>query len=150
PLKRALETYTVLTIGDGLVTVIPALMISISGGLIITRTTSDTKLGLDFQKQVFSNSQPLLLASAVLAAMAAFPGLPKVPFLVLAGGVGSVAWRLRQKTAASDKIRTPSTPPARESLESLLKVEPLAVEVGLGLVNVVEGGQNSPLLRRIA
>jgi flagellar biosynthesis protein FlhA len=64
-LKRALETYTVLTIGDGLVTVIPALMISISGGLIVTRASSDTKLGIDFQKQVFSNWQPLMLASGV-------------------------------------------------------------------------------------
>src|SRR5580692_7292287 len=70
-LKRALQTYTVLTIGDGLVTVIPALMISISGGLIITRTSSETKLGRDFQKQVFSNPQPLLLAAGVLIAMAA-------------------------------------------------------------------------------
>ena len=81
--KRALETYTVLTIGDGLVTVIPALMISISGGLIVTRASSETKLGLDFQKQVFGNPQPLFLAAGVLVAMAAFPGLPKIPFLVL-------------------------------------------------------------------
>jgi len=150
PLQRALETYTVLTIGDGLVTVIPALMISISGGLIITRTSSDTKLGLDFQKQVFSNPQPLLLASGVLIAMAAFPGLPKIPFLVLGAGVGTIAWRMRQKTGAGDKAKPPATAPARENLETLLKVEPLSVEVGLGLVQMVEGGQNSPLLRRIA
>jgi len=149
PLQRALETYTVLTIGDGLVTVIPALMISISGGLIITRTSSETKLGLDFQKQVFSNPQPLMLASGVLVAMAAFPGLPKLPFLVLGGGVGVLAWRVRQKTASGEKTKAPAAPP-RESLEGLLKVEPLSVEVGLGLVQLVEGGQNSPLLRRIA
>ena len=149
-LQHALETYTVLTIGDGLVTVIPALMISISGGLIITRASSDSRLGLDFQKQIFSNSQPLLLAAGILVAMAAFPGLPKVPFLVLGGGVGLVAWRLRQKSAAAEKSQTPAAPPARESLESLLHVEPLAVEVGLGLVQLVEGGQNSPLLKRIA
>jgi flagellar biosynthesis protein FlhA len=148
--KRALETYTVLTIGDGLVTVIPALMISISGGLIITRASSDTRLGLDFEKQVFSNAQPLFLAAGVLIAMAAFPGLPKVPFLVLGGGVGWVAWRLRQKSATTDKTQTPAAPPVRDSLETLLRVEPLAVEVGLGLVQLVEGGQNSPLLRRIA
>jgi flagellar biosynthesis protein FlhA len=149
-LKRALQTYTVLTIGDGLVTVIPALMISISGGLIITRTSSETKLGIDFQKQVFGNANPLLLASGVLIAMAAFPGLPKIPFLVLGGGVGAMAWRLRQKTATGDKTKAPAAAPARENLEGLLKVEPLAVEVGLGLVQMVEGGQNSPLLRRIA
>jgi flagellar biosynthesis protein FlhA len=149
-LKRALQTYTVLTIGDGLVTVIPALMISISGGLIITRTSSETKLGIDFQKQVFSNAHPLLLASGVLIAMAAFPGLPKIPFLVLGGGVGALAWRVRQKTAIGEKAKAPAAVPARESLEGLLKVEPLAVEVGLGLVQMVEGGQNSPLLKRIA
>jgi flagellar biosynthesis protein FlhA len=148
--KRALQTYTVLTIGDGLVTVIPALMISISGGLIVTRGSSDTKLGLDFQKQVFSNPQPLMLASGVLMAMAAFPGLPKIPFLVLGSSVGVIAWRLRQKSAATEKAALPTAVPARESLDGLLRVEPLAMEVGLGLVQLVEGGQSSPLLRRIA
>src|SRR5713101_5126987 len=120
-LKRALQTYTVLTIGDGLVTVIPALMISISGGLIITRASSDTKLGLDFQKQIFSNSQPLLLASGVLMAMAAFPGLPKIPFILLGAGVGVVAWRVRQQTATAEKTKPAVTAPARENLEGLLK-----------------------------
>ena len=148
-LTRALQTYTVLTIGDGLVTVIPALMISISGGLIVTRASSDTKLGMDFEKQVFSNPQPLFLASGVLMAMAALPGLPKIPFLVLGASVGAMAWRLRQKTGVTEKTKPP-TAPVRENLEGLLRVEPLAVEVGLGLVNLVEGGQNSPLLKRIA
>src|SRR5438477_1351645 len=81
-LKHALETYTVLTIGDGLVTVIPALMISISGGLIVTRASADAKLGAEFRKPIFSNSQPLLLASGVLLALAALPSMPKLPFLV--------------------------------------------------------------------
>jgi flagellar biosynthesis protein FlhA len=148
--QRALETYTVLTIGDGLVTVIPALMISISGGLIVTRASSDSNLGLDIQKQVFGNPQPLFLAAGVLVAMAAFPGLPKIPFLVLGSGVGTMAWRLRQKAAGAEKVKPPAAAPARENLESLLRIEPLAVEVGLGLVHLVEGGQNSPLLKRIA
>jgi flagellar biosynthesis protein FlhA len=148
--QRALQTYTVLTIGDGLVTVIPALMISISGGLIVTRASSDTNLGIDIQKQVFGNPQPLFLAAGVLVAMAGFPGLPKIPFLVLGGGVGAMAWRLRQKAAIADKVKPPAAAPARENLESLLRIEPLAVEVGLGLVHLVEGGQNSPLLKRIA
>jgi flagellar biosynthesis protein FlhA len=149
-LQRALETYTVLTIGDGLVTVMPALMISISGGLIVTRASSDSRLGLDFQKQVLGNSQPLLLAAAVLIAMAAFPGLPKIPFLVLGSSVGAMALRMRQKSAATEKARPAVTGPPRENLESLLRVEPLAVEVGLGLVQLVEGGHSSPLLKRIA
>src|SRR6266566_2044410 len=81
-LQRALETYTVLTIGDGLVTVIPALMVSVCGGLIVTRATSDNQLGSEMRKQIFSNPQPLLLSGGVLVALAAFPGLPTVPFLL--------------------------------------------------------------------
>ena len=72
-LTRAIKTYTVLTIGDGLVTVIPALMISISGGLIVTRASAETQISTEFNKQVFSNPQPLLLAAGVLGAMAVFP-----------------------------------------------------------------------------
>jgi len=149
-LRQALQTYTVLTIGDGLVTVIPALMISISGGLIVTRTSSDSKLGTDVRAQIFSNPQPVLLASGVLVAMALFPGLPKIPFLVLAGCAGFYGWRLRNASAAAEKTSAPVAAAAKENVEALLRVEPLAVEVGLGLVGFVEGGQNSPLLRRIA
>ena len=150
-LTRALSTYTVLTIGDGLVTVIPALMVSVSGALIVTRTSSDGKLGADVRRQVFSNPQPLMLAGGVLTAMAAFPGLPTVPFLLLGGGVGFAGWRMRQKMVADEKT-APAAPvaAAKDNLEALLKVEPLAVEVGLGLVKMVEGGQNSPLLKRIS
>jgi len=150
-LQRALATYTVLTIGDGLVTVVPALMISISGGLVVTRAGADARLGAQVRKQVFGSSQPLLMASGVLFALAAFPGLPKIPFLVVASGIGLVAWRMRQKLATAEKAslaRAPAAP--RENLEALLRVEPMCVEVGLGLVRLVEGGQNSPLLRRIA
>src|SRR5260370_29325111 len=106
-LKRAIETYTVLTIGDGLVTVIPALMISISGGLIVTRASSETKLGQDFRKQVFSSSQPLLLASAVLIAMAAFPCLPKLPCLRFGAGCGTAGWRLLPQIARPKRDRPP-------------------------------------------
>src|ERR1700728_336494 len=100
-LKHALTTYTVLTIGDGLVTVIPALMISISGGLIVTRTGSEDSLGAEFQKQVLGASQPLLLASAVLTVLAALPGLPTIPFLALGGGLGAVAWKMCRKSVAA-------------------------------------------------
>jgi flagellar biosynthesis protein FlhA len=149
-LRRAIETYSVLTIGDGLVTVIPALMISVSGGLIVTRASSDSRLGQDFQKQVFSNAQPLLLAAGVLIAMAAFPGLPKIPFLLLGGGLGTAGWRMRQKSVSAERLAQPAQSPSKENVESLLRVELLAVEVGLGLVKLVEGGQNSPLLKRIS
>jgi flagellar biosynthesis protein FlhA len=151
-LSRALSTYTVLTIGDGLVTVIPALMVSVSGGLIVTRTSSETKVGADVKRQLFSNPQPLMLGGGVLVAMAAFPGLPTIPFLILGSGVGYAGWRLKQRIETATEVQTApsSATPAKENLDALLKVEPIAVEVGLGLVRLVEGGQNSPLLRRIA
>jgi flagellar biosynthesis protein FlhA len=150
--RRALETYTVLTIGDGLVTVIPALMISISGGIIVTRASSDSGLEADVRNQLFSESQPLLLASAVLLSLAAFPGLPKIPFLVIGGGIGFFAWQMRkgEQEQLLEPAETTAGQPARENVETLLRVDPLAVEVGLGLIRLVEGGQNSPLLRRIA
>lgn len=150
---QALATYTVLTIGDGLVTVVPALMISIAGALIVTRTGSDTRLSADFRKQIFGNAQPLMMASGIIVLIAAMPGIPKLPFLGLGAGLGWVAWRMSQGAAeAAGKQEAEAARPAqaKENLEALLKVEPLAVEVGLGLVRVVEGGQNSPLLRRIS
>src|ERR1700691_4809922 len=150
-LGHALQTYTVLTIGDGLVTVIPALMISISGGLIVTRASSDSKLGAQFQKQIFGKSEPLLLASGVLVVLSLFPGMPTVPFLALGSGLGAVAWRMRRKNDAAVKTSTAAAEqPAKENLEALLQVDPLTVEVGLGLVKLVEGGANSRLLQRIA
>jgi flagellar biosynthesis protein FlhA len=151
-LGRALETYTVLTIGDGLVTVIPALMISISGGVIVTRAGSDARLGAEFRRQILGNAEPLLLAAGVLVALSALPSMPKLPFLVLGGSVGTWAWRMRRRErAAASSAATGAAPsPPRENLEGLLRVEPLAIEVGLGLVSMVEGGPESPLLRRIA
>lgn len=149
--QRALQTYTVLTIGDGLVTVIPALMISVSGGLIVTRASSDSRLGADIQKQIFSKHQPLLLAAGVLVAMAAFPGLPKIPFLLLGTAAGVTGWKLRAKANNPASAAAPkSAAKSADDIESLLKVEPLAIEVGLGLVRLVEGGMNSVLLKRIA
>jgi len=150
--RHALETYTVLTIGDGLVTVIPALMISIAGALIVTRASSDARLGVEFQRQILGNSQPILLAAGVLIAMAAMPGMPKLPFLLLGGAAGAAGWQMRKKEARGEaEVQTESKPAAaKENVESLLRVEPLAIEVGLGLVGLVEGAQESPLLRRIS
>lgn len=150
-LRRAIETYTILTIGDGLVTVIPALMISISGGLIVTRASSDERLGSDFGTQLFGNPEPLLLASGVLVVLSVFPGLPTVPFLAMGSGLGATAWNMRRKRVAAKQAESVAQPAAaKENLESLLKVEPLTVEMGLGLVKYVGGGQESPLLKRIA
>jgi flagellar biosynthesis protein FlhA len=150
-LRRALETYTVLTIGDGLVTVIPALMISVSGGLIVTRASAESQISQEFSRQVFSKSQPLMLAGGVLVAMAMFPGLPTVPFLLLGGATGYAGWRVRSNAATKQALPPPKAQaPARDNIEATLAVEPLAVELGLGLVKLVDGGASSPLMKRIA
>jgi len=149
-LRKALETYTVLTIGDGLVTVIPALMISISGGLIVTRATSDERVGKEFQRQLFGRTEPLLLASGVLIGLALMPGLPGIPFFLLGGGLGTAAWIRRKKTDTAVKKQSAAAAPAKENLEGLLKVEPVAIEIGLGLASLVAGGASSPLLKKIA
>jgi flagellar biosynthesis protein FlhA len=148
--RKAIETYTVLTIGDGLVTVIPALMISISGGLIVTRASSEARLGVEFHKQIFGNSRPLLLAAGVLCAIALMPGMPKLPFVLMAAGAGSAGWKMRQREAKAIAAPTEKKGPVKENIEALMRVEPLAIEVGLGLVSLVEGAQDSALLRRIA
>ena len=142
-----------LTIGDGLVTVIPALMISISGGLIVTRASSDARLGAEFHRQIFGNSQPLLLAAGVLVALAALPGDAQAAVPAAgrrrgrrwAGGCGGR--ELRPAPAPAEQAKPAA---AKENVEALLRVEPLAIEVGLGLVGLVEGAQDSALLRRIA
>ena len=120
-LRHALETYTVLTIGDGLVTVIPALMISISGGLIITRAGSDARLGADFRKQIFGSPQPLLLASGVLVAAGMLSRYARNPVSV-AGlrGWERLAWRMRARPAAKEQAPA-AAKPARENLEGLLQ-----------------------------
>ena len=117
-IRRRLQTYTVLTIGDGLVTVIPALMISISGGMIVTRASSENRIGVEFQKQIFGAAPPLLLCERRARRAGAFPGLPKIPFLLLGCGLGTVGWRMktaRGPQPAGGHARRPSQTPPGES-----------------------------------
>ena len=106
-----------------------------------------------FHKQLLGNAQPLLLASGVLVALALLPGLPTIPFLLMGGGLGTVSWRMRQKTVAA--IAADSTVAAwlnpRKSLEGLLKVEPPSVsKSGWAWSTLVERGAEPPLLTRVS
>ena len=121
-LRHALETYTVLTIGDGLVTVIPALMISVSGGLIVTRTGSEDSLGTEVHKQMLKTAQPLLLAGGLLTVLAAFPGMPTLPFLLVGSGLGTVGWRMRRKSDGGSAVSKAAAAKPKENLEDLLRV----------------------------
>lgn len=154
-LGRAFETYTILTIGDGLVTVIPALMISLAGGLIVTRASSEGQLDSEIKRQVFATPEPIGLAGVVMILLALVPGLPKIPFLALGGIAVYSAKKMMERRHAEES--TPAEPSvaaspasAKESIETLLKVDTVAVEVGLGLVRLVEGGGQSTLLQRIS
>ncbi len=150
-LDRAIQTYTVLTVGDGLVTVVPALLISVSGGLITTRAAADTRLGVDFSKQLFSQAEPLLIGAGVLTALALVPGLPTLPFLLLGVTVGGIGWNMRKKAALpAPAAAKPQSATEQQGLEALLRVEPLSIEVGLGLVKLVDASQGGTLLKRIA
>ena len=153
-LSKAFETYTILTIGDGLVTVIPALMISLAGGLIVTRASSEGQLDSEIRRQVFAIPEPIGLAGVVLVLLALVPGLPKIPFLSLGLAAMYCAKRMIEKKHAADQTKTEptaaATTQAKESIETLLRVDTVAVEVGLGLVRLVEGGGQSTLLQRIS
>ncbi len=150
-LSEAVETYTVLTVGDGLVTIVPSLLISVSGGIITTRAAGDGRLGVDFGEQIFMQSEPLLIASGVMTAMAIVPGLPTVPFLLMGVGMGAMGWNRRKEEAAPALLAPVKAEPAEEeNVEALLRVEPLAIQVGLGLVKMVDSTQGGSLLKRIA
>ncbi|MGA2211626.1 MAG: flagellar biosynthesis protein FlhA [Bryobacteraceae bacterium] len=150
PLVKALETYTVLTIGDGLVTVIPALMVSISGGLIVTRASSEERLSAHFVRQFFSNGMPLMLAAGMILTLAIIPGLPKIPFLLVGGVAGTIGWRIEERKKRTAETPKPATATeVKENLEGLLKVDPLAVALGIGLVKMIQAGPDAPILKRL-
>src|ERR1019366_3816823 len=119
---------------------------------IVTRASSEEDLGTDITKQLFGKAKPLMLASGVLMVLALFPGLPTIPFLAIGGALAYFAWRMHQnQQAAAETAETDAKPAAaKEDLEALLRVEPLSVELGLGLVRFVAGGASSPFLKRIA
>src|SRR5579883_479302 len=93
PFRDALRTYTTLTVGDGLVTMIPSFLVSIAGAIVLTRASSDGTLGSDLGKQLFSASRPLWIASGALAVLGLIPGMPKIAFFVLSGIVAMLARR---------------------------------------------------------
>jgi flagellar biosynthesis protein FlhA len=154
PFREALRTYTVLTVGDGLVTMIPSLLVSMAGGMVLTRASSDSGLSADLGRQLFSARRPLFLAAGVMLALAIIPGLPKFSFLLMGGLMSLVAWRVpKDKTAAgiaaAEAKEAKEKKPAAESMEDLLKLDELSLEVGYGLVPLVDAQQGGQLLARI-
>jgi len=163
PFREALKTYTVLTVGDGLVTMIPSLLVSMAGGMIVTRASSNSTLSVDLGTQLLSRRRSLQIAAGVMVALAAIPGLPKFSFLAIAGVVALLAARLPKikdkdgkvieglladpvALAASEKDKKAAK---SDSIEDLLKLDELSLEVGYALVNLVDVQQGGQLLARV-
>ena len=154
PFREALKTYTVLTVGDGLVTMIPSLLVSMAGGMVVTRASSNTTLSADLGTQLLSRRRSLQIAAGVMLALAAIPGLPKFSFVVLAGVVSLIAWRLPKakdvpETAAALAVEKDKKAAKAESLEDQLKLDELSLEVGYSLVSLVDAQQGGQLLARV-
>jgi len=148
PFREALKTYTVLTVGDGLVTMIPSLLVSMAGGMVVTRASSDSTLSVDVGRQLLSR-RPLLIASGVMLTLAAIPGLPKFSFFLLALGTAFLAWRAPKFAPATPGTPADEKKPAKESVEDLLKLDELSLEVGYSLVPLVDQNQGGQLLARV-
>ncbi|HAA90258.1 MAG TPA: flagellar biosynthesis protein FlhA [Peptococcaceae bacterium] len=153
--QQALQTYTVLTVGDGLVTQIPALLISTSAGIIVTRAAAEASFGIDVSKQLFGYPKALGIAGGILVLLALL-GLPSLPLLFVAGILGSLAYTLDRslkeaKRREEEKSRAEEVEEAKkpEHVLSLVQVDPLEVELGYNLIPLVDSKQGGDLLDRI-
>ena len=164
--KEAANIYTTFTVGDGLISQIPSLLISIASGLVVTRAASEKNLGQELSGQLLMRPKPLAIASGVMGVLA-FVGLPTLPFLVLSAGTGTIWFLLRK--AEKDRGGVPvidpkekgekagttaggEEPPEDEGVENvaeLLQVDPVELEIGYGLIAMVDTAQGGNLLDRI-
>ena len=155
--SEAAHNYTLLTIGDGLVAQIPSLLLAAAAGLLVTRSTKEQDMGEQIVSQLFKNSKTLAVTSAIIGGMGLIPGMPNVPFLLLAVIGGTSAWVLmqRQKAAAAAEIQqanTPSEIPREQrelSWDDLNPVDPIGLEVGYRLIPLVDKNQGGQLMNRI-
>jgi flagellar biosynthesis protein FlhA len=148
----ALANYTLLTIGDGLVTQIPALIVSTAAGIVVTRAASDAELAATFTLQFAGHHRALLITSATLLVLGLIPGLPKFPFLLLAAVTGVVAYggfKEARRSAAPAAAAPAAAAPGPEKVEKLLALDPLELEVGYSLIPLVDPGQGGDLLDRV-
>ena len=155
-LADALQRYTLLTVGDGLVTQIPALLISTATGIIITRAASESSLGTEMGQQLLSEPKTLRVAAGVMFLFALIPGLPVLPFLVLGGATGGLAYALdsskavqvqiEQEAAEEREIEETRRP---ENVLNYLQLDRIELEIGYGLIPLVDAEQDGDLLERV-
>ncbi len=157
PLTEALRTYSLLSIGDGLVTQIPALLVSTASGIIVTRAASTSNMGSDLATQLTRQPRAILVASLMLLMFGFLPGMPTVTFLVLGAAVGGIGYMTREATkrkalVARQQEQTKATEMRKpqERAEDMLKVDTLGLEIGYGLIPLVDTKQGGDLLNRIS
>ncbi len=156
---QALTTYTLLTIGDGLVTQIPALMISTGTGIMVSRAAADANLGAAISEQILANPKPLMIAAVMLVGLAVIPGLPTLPFMTVGAGMGALAFFLQrsrqeevlQAEAVAQRAEgaPAAAPKGPENVMGLLKVDPMELEIGYRLIPLVDAAQGGDLLERV-
>lgn len=146
----ALKTFTVLTVGDGVAAAVPSLFISVAAAMITTRTATESSMGEDVSRQLLSNPRPLFIAAGVVGFLGILPGMPHIPFLALAAGAIGIGYVARQRgsreiqSAAQENEAARSTATTQESekIESVLRLDALALEVGYGLIPLVSNGDH--------
>ncbi|WP_036800140.1 MULTISPECIES: flagellar biosynthesis protein FlhA [Photobacterium] len=154
---EAIEIYSLLTIGDGLVAQIPSLLLSIAAAMMVTRQNTDEDMGQQMIFQMFNNPQALIITGVILFVMGIVPGMPHIPFLLLAASIGGIAyWRMkREKAAAEAEAEEPSTelavqPSQKElSWDDVQPVDIIGLEVGYRLIPMVDKEQGGELLERV-
>jgi len=154
-ISDAANIYSILTVGDGLVAQIPALVISTAAGIVITRAGGGETMSLEISGQFTKHPKVHLIAAVALFLMSLVPGLPFIPFMLISAGLGFSGWYLltTEQEASAEEILAEAMPvaeePAEPSLSDLLIVDPIRLEVGYGLIDLVEGGREGNLLERL-
>jgi flagellar biosynthesis protein FlhA len=155
-LGDAFGTYTLLTVGEGLTSQIPALLISTATGIIVTRAASepDSNLGKDVTSQLFSNPRAMGIVGGLLLLMALVPDMPKIPFIVIGLALLGAAQMLRRNasskaTAEAQAAQAPAATQEPENLTHLLRVDPISIEIGYGLISLADAESGGNLLTRV-
>jgi flagellar biosynthesis protein FlhA len=155
-LADAFGTYTLLTVGEGLTSQIPALLISTATGMIVTRAASepDSNLGKDVTTQLFSNPRVLAVVGSLLLLMSLVPDLPKIPFIAIGLAMigGAQLLRKNAKSKAASNVaaaQSPASSQEPENLNHLLRVDPISIEIGYGLISLADAENGGNLLTRV-
>jgi flagellar biosynthesis protein FlhA len=155
PVGEAVSKYSLLTVGDGLVSQIPALLVSISAGLIVTRAAGEADLGSDVFAQFAAQHRALRTGGIALIITGLVPGLPTVPFMVVGGSVLIISYRMASRAAAlevqttSDRLPPPPDPDDPAELARTMRVEPVSLELAVDLVDLVDQSAGGDLLDRV-